>query len=82
MSNKAKFLRSIGNVRWNGYGADLYLNADYSASIRFDKLTHPLPPKYNMKFSSLEEAENFIDANAGLSGLQTLRNILDKSDIQ
>lgn len=78
---KATFIESIGNVRWNGYGADLYENADGTASIRFDKLTNPLPPKYNLKFPSLDAANEFISKNSGNTGLQTLRNIINLSDI-
>ncbi|MGI2228109.1 hypothetical protein [Shewanella frigidimarina] len=80
--SKATFIKNIGGCRWNGYGADLYQNPDLSASIRFDKLTHPLPYKYNLKFNNVDDANEFIEDNKGNNGLQTLRAILDKSDIQ
>lgn len=78
---KSTFVKNIGGARWNGYGADLYENANGTASIRFDKLTHPLPHKHYMVFTSLSAAEKFIEDNLGNTGLNTLRNILNKSSI-
>ena len=78
---KATFIKSIGNVRINGLGADLYENTDLSASIRFDKNTHPLPHRTNIVFDDLESAEKFIEENEGSNGASTLDNILRKSDI-
>lgn len=78
---KATFIRSVGGCRLNGLGAYLYENPDMSASIRFDKNTHPLPSKFNMVFHSLDAAENFIELNSGSNGASTLNNILRLSDI-
>lgn len=77
----ATLIRNIGKARLNGYGADLYENKDGSASIRFDRNTHPLPHKTNISFDSLELAEKFINENEGINGVSTLNNILMKADI-
>lgn len=76
---KATHIKSIGNVRLNGFGADLYQNPNGSASIRFDKNGHSLPSKHNMVFSSIDLAEEFIESKTSsdpLNTANTLNNIL------
>ena len=78
---KKVFIRSIGNVRFNGIGADLYENKDKTACICFDKLTHDLPGYLDLQFKSLIDAELFIECKKGSNGLNTLINILNVSNV-
>ncbi len=78
----AKFIKSIGKVRYNGIGADLYENKDGTATIRFDKNMSALPRKSFLKFGSLNNAEEFIENSKGSNGLNTLINILNKAGIE
>jgi len=77
----SEFIKSIGNARYNGFGADLYENKNGSATIRFDKNTRNLPKKHWLTFSSLEDAEKFIEIKQGSSGFNTLVSILNAAEI-
>lgn len=75
------FIKSIGGVRFNNLGADLYENNNGTATIRFDKLTHDLPKKHWMKFDSLESAEQFIEKKQGSNRLNTLINVIESANL-
>jgi len=74
-------IRSIGKVRFNGLGADLYENKNGTASIKFDKNCTQLPKRTNLCFDNLGKAETFIESKQGSNSLNTLVNILDAGKV-
>jgi hypothetical protein len=57
-----KLVRNIGNIRLNGYGADIYENEDGSAVIKFDRYCESLPDYKFRHFTSLEAVEDWLES--------------------
>jgi len=57
--HKLNHIRTIANMRLNGFGADIYTGNDGKAYIICDRLMAQIPYA-NTEFSSLEECENWL----------------------
>lgn len=77
----SKFIKNIGNCRWNGIGVDLYENKDGSARINFDKNGRNLPKRTQLKFKSTDAASEFIERKKGSNGVNTIINIIEYAGI-
>ena len=85
MATRKDLIRSIGNCRVNGIGADLYTTTNGGVMICFDKNGRVIHRAADgslaqVEFASIDEAEDFLDSipHAKGNGFQLVQGLKDR----